>query len=104
MRNVVRNANKTCGRVTLGKFNTARDRIYINGYHGPISDEDWAEQDGRPMTMKKSKCIVNEALDTPFPDIEFEHPDFGEAKTNGNEVRKDILKFVYEIYGRYDKI
>lgn len=102
LREVIVNANKTCKRVTLKDFDTARDRIYADGYYGPIQDSDWKEQDGRPMTMKRAKCIINEALNTSFTDIEFEHPDFGDAKLEGDAVKKEVFKFVYKIYGRYN--
>lgn len=45
-------------------FKAAKDRIYCDGYHGPISAEDWREQDGRePATMGEALRIFKSVSD-----------------------------------------
>jgi hypothetical protein len=54
----------------------AYTRVHLDGYYGPISDEDWEEQDGRPMTLKKAIAIVHTALEH-HPTVTYTHPDVG---------------------------
>lgn len=49
--------------VTLEELQLAYSRVTVDGYYGPISDEDWAEQDGRPMPLKKAIAILHSALE-----------------------------------------
>lgn len=44
-------------------FNAACDRIYSDGYYGPINPQEWAEQDGRkPYYVSSALKIVAKVL------------------------------------------
>lgn len=44
-------------------FSAACDRVYIDGYYGPVSAEDWKETDGRkPYTVKEALNIIARVL------------------------------------------
>lgn len=59
----------------LDTFQAALDRYLLDGNFGPISDEDWAEQDGRPVTRAQAVRILNDAMQVGFGDHEFYNPE-----------------------------
>lgn len=62
--------------VTVEELALAYTRITFDGYYGPISDDEWAEQDGRPMPLKKAIAIMHTALEY-VPVIKYTHPEVG---------------------------
>ena len=45
-------------------WEAATDRVYFDGYYGPISASDWEEQDGRePYTVSEALKIISTVLD-----------------------------------------
>jgi len=112
--------------VTLEELQLAYSRVTFDGYYGPIQDEDWAEQDGRPMTLKKAIAILHSALEHD-PLVKYistehgwccegveagcSHPDHEEAEDHGplwhgNEVvvlpeaiKRQCFPSLIEIYG-----
>jgi hypothetical protein len=112
--------------VTLEELHLAYTRVTLDGYYGPISDEDWAEQDGRPMPLKKAIAILHSALEhDPMvkyisPEIGWccdgaehcDHPDHKELDEDGplfhgsevvvlpEAIKRECFPSLIEIYGR----
>lgn len=106
--------------VDLNVFKAACDRVYIDGFYGPVSTADWREQDGRePASIVDARKIVEaviaEVRDVPTTDLLFCQQEGGlnecdePRSCQGHEVatgmveRKDFLKaylpWYAEIYG-----
>lgn len=49
--------------VSRAEYETATSRVYWDGYYGPISDADWNEHDGRPMTMQQAHDIIGKVAE-----------------------------------------
>jgi hypothetical protein len=63
-------------------FDAAADRIYFDGYYGPVSSAEWEEQDGRkPYTVSKALIIVAKVLDNIEDYYEIEYCDEDETDT-----------------------
>lgn len=60
---------------TLDEFEAACTRIRLCGYYGPISDEEWLEQDGRDMPRARAVRILNAATDVAFENHEYYNPE-----------------------------
>lgn len=55
----------------------ARSRIYLDGWCGPLRDDDWEVQDGRlgPHSRARAVEIIDAALEVGFDDVEFYNPE-----------------------------
>lgn len=98
----------------------AADRVYCDGYYGPISADDWREQDGRePATVSDALEILKRLADA-IPDYKVEdlhmcgfsdddpcenpetcggHP-YEVGSVDAAEIADAAWPFVREIYGR----
>ncbi len=107
----MKDAAKEAG-VTVKKLNAAMDRVYSDGYFGPISKQEWIEQYGRGDTadIKVALKIVEDAMSYVPSDIEYFDPRFeweededGNALPNaiipGEFIRDEVFSFYYDIYG-----
>ena len=107
----MKDAAKEAG-VTVKKLRAAMDRVYADGYYGPISKQDWIRQDGRRgvADIKVALKIVEDAMSYVPSDIEYFDPRFeweededGNALPNavisGEKIRDEVFSFYYEIYG-----
>lgn len=114
-KDALQKASIQCGKTTVTQLQRARIRVRADGWYGPISDDVWKEEAGYKMPMKRAKCIVREAMNTNFRNIEFYHPDYESipdpdyeegvmlpnAEVSGDEVVKEMFRFIHEIYGGY---
>lgn len=83
-------------------YNAACDRIYIDGYYGPVSATEWKEQDGRkPYYVSSALQIVGKVLS--------EVEDYGEYYDDfyveADDIRAALVSpWFKEIYGtRYPR-
>lgn len=54
----------TKANVSKETWDAACDRVYFDGYYGPLKDTDWKEQDGRqPYSVKEALKIIATVLD-----------------------------------------
>lgn len=109
--------NPLTGALVLAKvdrdtWNAACSRVYSDGYYGPISDEDWKEQDGRkPYSVKEAIKIIATVLANVEDYYEFEFCEPGSTDTNcaghrifdskvdASVIRAELIPFYKEIYG-----
>jgi hypothetical protein len=105
--------------LALTKSNIERDtwraacsRVYYDGYYGPISNEDWLEQDGRePSSVEEATNIIAHVLEKVESYYELEFCEEGttdtvctghsnwDTKVNADEIRAALIPFYKEIYG-----
>lgn len=88
---------------SIDKWNAATDRIYMDGYYGPISAEEWKEQDGRePYSVSEALTIVAKVLDKVENYVETWDSFYVEAE----DIRAALVSPWYsEIYGtRYPSV
>ena len=77
----------------------ATDRVFADGNYGPISQEDWLEQDGRePSTVADALRILAE-VDKSITDYDPLDYD-GDGLIDRDEIRRDVWSWVLDIYGR----
>ena len=111
-------------KIERATFNAALDRVVFDGFYGPVSTEDWREQDGRePASIAEARHIVHEVAfavqdyiqtqlemcedpgcgkwdwneETQSGDESHEHEI--EERVEADEIRRDLFRRVYEIYG-----
>ena len=109
--NYYKEAAKQAG-VTVKTLRSAMDRVYADGYYGPISTKDWIVQDGRRRVanIKDALKIIKDAMNYIPDDIEYitmegdwEEDEDGNALPNtileGKDIRDEVFGFYYEIYG-----
>lgn len=102
----------TASGVSMDTWNAAGSRIYYDGYFGPLSDEDWKEQDGRePSNVKEAIAVVAKVLDKVESYYEFDFCEPGSTHTNctghriwntevhSSEIKQALIPFYKEIYG-----
>jgi hypothetical protein len=106
-------------------FDAALDRVIFDGFYGPVSTEDWREQDGRePASIAEARHIVHEVAfavqdykqthlemcedprcggwdwDEEDPERSGEsHEHEIEERVEADALRRDLFRHVYEIYG-----
>lgn len=107
--------------VLLSLFNNACDRVYYDGYYGPISDEEWLEQDGRvPSSVRESIWLIAKVLSeiedykeiaycddlrhSPYARLNDEYCEdecIGHevGRASAEEIRREIVYWYREIYG-----
>lgn len=84
-------------------LHAAVDRVYYDGYYGPISPAEWAEQDGRsPNTVSEALNILHKVADNVEDYWDTDDGEFG-FDFNMHVESRDIVKaawpFLTEIYG-----
>lgn len=88
--------SKTHGYVSRKLWHAACDRVYYDGYYGPISSDDWKEQDGRkPYTVKEAIEILAKVLGY----VEPYYDDDRMVSVEASEIRAALVPFYKEIYG-----
>lgn len=89
-------------------FAAAFDRVYVDGFYGPVSDEDWREQDGRePASVSRALKVlerVSDAVDdyretVCGQDQDGELVEWEETRVGASDIRREVFAVVYEIYG-----
>lgn len=89
--------------VTLQEYKTACDRIWWDGQHGSVTDEDWAKEDGRPMTPHRALQIVRVGAGAKIDSVEF--VTYEDAlcdtwtKIDGSDIKREVLRWFVDIYG-----
>jgi len=86
--------------VPLATLKLAYRRVAFDGYYGPVSDDEWEEQDGDAMPLKEAIDILHRALET-RPCITYEHPDYSdeELTVDDDAIRKSCFPAIPKIYG-----
>lgn len=94
-------------------WEAATDRIYFDGYYGPINADEWKEQDGRkPYSVSEALKIVSKVLDNveDYWEIQYcagdetetvctGHRDWN-SKVDASEIKAALVSPWYkEIYG-----
>lgn len=83
-------------KVSIDLFNAACDRVYFDGYYGPVRDEEWEEQDGRePYSVKEAINIIAHVLD----EIDDYNDNEAGYLVGAGEIRAEIIYWYREIYG-----
>jgi len=73
----------------------ACDRVYFDGYYGPVNDAEWKEQDGRkPYSVKAAMVTIAKVLDNVQ-----DYRDDGDVIADAHEIRKELVPWYREIYG-----
>ena len=99
--------------VSSDLYHAAFDRVYFDGFYGPISAADWVEQDGRdPSTVTAALVILGRVSDEiegyreiiVCSDPNCDHDDDGdheweEETASAEEIRRDVFRIIIEIYG-----
>lgn len=104
-------------------WQAACDRVYYDGYYGPINNLEWEEQDGRkPYSVKEAIRIIARVLANVEDVWEFEYCDTiqmqaefdesfewdscenckghrGNKIASAEDIRADLVPFYREIYG-----
>ena len=90
------------------RFAAALDRVYIDGFHGPVSATDWQEQDGRePSTVSEALGVLAEVSDgiddyreTVYgEDEDGDEVEWQETVADACDIRREVFAAVIEIYG-----
>lgn len=83
-------------------LNAATDRVYYDGYYGPIRPDEWAEQDGRkPYTVSEAIDILRQVADK-VDDYWDPEAEFGfdyNNRVDSTDIVKAAWPFLTEIYG-----
>ena len=84
-------------------LDAAEDRVYYDGYYGPIRPVEWQEQDGRkPYTVTEALDILRVVADNVEDYWDTDDGEFG-FDFNMHVESRDIVKaawpFLTEIYG-----
>lgn len=84
-------------------LDAAVDRVYTDGYYGPISPDEWKEQDGRrPYTVSEALGIMGKVADEVEDYWDSEDGEFGfdfNNRVDSRDIVKAEWKFLIEIYG-----
>ncbi len=89
-------------------FAAALDRVYVDGYYGPVSGADWLEQDGRePSSVSEALAVlgrvsaaVDDYRETVYgQDEDGEEVEWEETVAEASEIRGEVFGAVVEIYG-----
>ena len=80
----------------------ACNRVYFDGYYGPVSDAEWEEQDGRePYSVKESIQVIARVL----AQVTEYYNSWENASYSEEDIRAALVPFYYEIYGeRYPHV
>jgi len=81
------------------RLDAAIDRVYVDGYYGPIDAETWREQDGREPATTTEALSVLAVADEGISDWSGEvegHP----VTVERDDIRRVVWGFVFTIYGR----
>ncbi len=73
------------GGVDAQVFAAALDRVYIDGYYGPVSSADWQEEDGREPSSVPGALAVLERVSAAIDG--YREPFYGEDE-DGEEVER----------------
>jgi len=91
--------------VDRDRFAAALDRVYIDGFYGPVSAADWQQQDGRePSTVSEALRVLSTVSD----DIDDyretfyggDEVEWQEVTADASDIRREVFSAVLEIYGR----
>lgn len=81
-------------------WKAATDRVYFDGYYGPLSPSDWEEQDGRkPYTLAEALTIIAKVLEN----VERYYLNDGEYEgyIDASEIKAALIApWFSEIYGQ----
>ena len=98
-------------------WDAAKSRVYYDGWHGPISAQEWIDsRDDDETTKAVAKIqdalkIIEKGMGVGIGDIEFSNPDYpydeddeGNSINNcvieGQTIRNEIFAWYFQIYGR----
>lgn len=96
------------------KFQLAVNRVYFDGYFGPIPQEDWDEEDqgAKGLTVTEALKIVEDGMNAvsdisyynPEHDYEYDGDDEDyqpqdNSVIEAKDLKRSLFKFYYEIYG-----
>jgi hypothetical protein len=97
--------------VSRETFAAASDRVYFDGYYGPVSAEDWAEQDGREPAKVSDALGILAKVDNEIEDYrvtviglcddedcDVEH-ESDEVTASAHDISRAVFASVIEIYG-----
>ncbi len=90
-------------------FAAALDRVYADGFYGPVSEAEWREQDGRePFSVSRALRVLSEVSDAVDDcretfwgeDEDGEEVEWEETVAEASDIRREVFAVVFEIYGR----
>lgn len=102
--------------VDLKTFHSAKGIVNWDGWYGPYSDEEYAEE-GHKITKARALEIIEAARQYRFNDIEFYHPDYetgcskpedhinecdcceNNCTISGSVIYDEVWKWYRKIYG-----
>ena len=89
--------------ISVDTLKAAINRVYYDGYYGPISPESWLEQDGRePSTVSGALDILAKVAENVEDYWDNEDGEFGFDFNNlvdSTDIVKSEWKFLIDIYG-----
>lgn len=86
----------TESNVNRDLWTAACDRVFTDGYYGPISNEEWKEQDGRePYSVKDAIEVLKKVLDK----VDDYRDEDRSVIADAHEIKKALVPFWREIYG-----
>ena len=84
-------------------LDAAEDRVYYDGYYGPINDAEWEEQDGRkPYSVSEALDIMRRVNDEIEDYWDKDDGEFGydfNMHVESREIAKAAWPWLTEIYG-----
>lgn len=82
--------------VGMKQWVAACDRVYMDGYYGPLNDEEWKEQDGRePSNVGDAIRLIAKVLDKVDDYGEY----YDEFYVESREIKAALVPWYREIYG-----
>jgi hypothetical protein len=89
--------------IDVDTMNAAVDRVFYDGYYGPISPIDWEEEDGRkPYSVSEAIEILRNVAENVEDYWDKDDGEFGfdyNSRVDSYDIVKDAWPFLTEIYG-----
>jgi hypothetical protein len=80
-------------------LDAACDRVYIDGYYGPCSDQEWEETDGRkPYSVKEALGIMGQVYNE-IEDFTMYADGLDEYQVDRSDIARALWPWLIEIYG-----
>ncbi len=100
-----------CEQAGVGRelFAAALDRVFVDGFYGPVSASDWRHQDGREPSSVADALAVLERVSGGVDDYrttfyaeneDGDEVEWLESVADAADIRREVFSAVLEIYGR----
>ena len=98
----IKTAREKAG-ISAELLSAAVDRVYFDGYYGPIAPKEWEEQDGRkPYSVSEALDIMRQVADEVEDYWDNDDGEFGfdyNSRVDSTDIVKAAWPFLTEIYG-----